>query len=182
MDVPVVAAAGFKGDVERRNLLHRHGFEITLTDKILRKSVVRLADGQRQRGNGIVLLTVDLGNQRECAPSLGPAAVERKLCYDFHGFLFRNAVLLAQRQMRLELRIQARREESRDGDHTSVPRRKLFFTRPYLAEKDVIVQLREFRSELSKVISASRLLFHMLISYSDIKILRDLCGRTLSIR
>ena len=163
VDVPVVPAPRLEFHVEHRHLLGGQGREVALPNEILGKSIVFPAhrkSGELCGVNRLVpALPIDLPNQREGAPRLGPAAVKGQLGHDLHGLLFGDAVVPADGKVGFELGIQPRREQRRNGDHAAVPGGELFLPGPDLAKEDVVVQLRECRGEIAQEGSACRLLF-----------------------
>ncbi len=124
MDVPVVPASRFEGYIVYRYLPGGQRGKIALSNEILREGVVFLAQGERGESGGISravrLFSVDLPDQREGAPRLGPAAVKGQLRYDLHGLLPGDAMGPADFQMGFELGILPRREQCRNRDHTAV--------------------------------------------------------------
>ena len=84
MDMPVIPAAGFKGDVKNGHLRRGERGQIALPDKILRIRVILFPhreDGEigRHAVQFTLFLAVHFGNQGERAPGFGPAAVEGKM-------------------------------------------------------------------------------------------------------
>ena len=127
MDVPVVPAPRLKGHVEYRHLLGRQRGKVALPNEIPGESVILFP--YREAGQPVrvyaIILAVDLLDQREGTPRLGPAAVKGKLGHNFHGLLLGDAVGLAQVEVRFQLGIQPRREQCRNGNHAAVTGREL---------------------------------------------------------
>ena len=104
-----------------------------------------------RRFGGIV--AVDLAHDAERAPRLGPACVERELGDDLHHLVAGHAVLLGQRDMGFQLWKQPLRHQRRACDHAAVVQRQRILAAPHLAKQYVIVEMREYRGEIAKIVA-----------------------------
>ena len=104
MNVPVIAAAGFKSHVScgyAANLTQR--FQIAVSDEVLCESFVWFAKSEDSAVSFCrILLLPDLFDQAESGPCLWPAGVECGVGEDFRNFLSADAVFLCRHQMILE--------------------------------------------------------------------------------
>ena len=164
MNVPVVAAARFKGHIVNTDLLRRKWCEITLSDKIFRKGVIGCADGKDHFilmlgfCVGGIVLCPNLLCHTECRPRLGPARIKCCVGQDLRNFRFGHTVVLCSCQVVLKGRIrQPLRHQRHHCYNAAVPQGKLVFPAPHLPEQHIIIQFRKFRSKFPQSISACRL-------------------------
>ena len=179
VDVPVVPAARFKGDIEGRDLVQRQRSEIALADEVLSISNVRVADGQEQAVLrilfdgiepalvvlaataallfGSVLFGPDFLRQAEDGPALRPAHIHGGMRDDGGDLLFGDAVRLCVLQVINERTVgDARRHQGHDGDDAFLLDADRLFI-PYFSEQYVIVEVSEHRCELAELVSAGSL-------------------------
>ena len=161
VDVPVVAAAGFKGHIEDFDLLRGDWRKIALPAEILCKAVIGRADGEDHTVLvqllfiSVFRICPDVLCHSECRPSLGPTRIKRSVRQDFRNFTAGNSVFLGHLQMMSERGIrQPLRHQCCHGDEGTVACRKLAFPAPNLTEKNIIIELCELRRKFTKHISA----------------------------
>ena len=161
VDVPVVAAAGFKGYIEDFDLRRGNRRKIALPAEILCEAVIGRADGEDHTVLvqllfvGAFLVCPDVLCHAECCPSLGPTRIKRSVRQDFRNFTAGNSVFLGHLQMMSERGIrQPLRHQCCHGDEGTVACRKLAFPAPNLTEKNIIIELCELRRKFTKHISA----------------------------
>ena len=101
MDVPVVAAARFEGDIGNGNLLAGNTCQVTVTSEILGIGCIGLSDGENhlllETGLRIFQRCVffpNLLSLTESRPSLGPSCIESDMCDGFRDFCSCDAILL----------------------------------------------------------------------------------------
>ena len=167
MDVPVVAAPRFKGHVVDSHLLCGKRGQIALPDKILRESVIRLANG---KNHGICMgrFLIVRGCfffpyflcHAESRPCFRPTGVKGRMRQDLSDFRSCNAVLFRAFQMVLKRRIrQSLRHQGHDRHQRTVAQGKLAFPAPYLAKQHFIIQLRKLWGKITQRISSRRLFY-----------------------
>ena len=161
VDVPVVAAAGFKGHIEDFDLRRGDWRKIALPAEILCKAVIGCADGEDHTALvqllfvGAFLVCPDVLCHAECRPSLGPTRIKRSVRQDLRNFTAGNSIFLCHCQMMSERGIrQPLRHQCCHGDEGTVACRKLAFPAPNLTEKNIIIELCELRRKFTKHISA----------------------------
>ena len=179
MDMPVVAAARFKGHVVDAYLRGGQRRKVALPGEILRVAVVGRADGEhhrsRMRLHGVLhrggILRPDLLGHIEGCPGLGPARIEGRMGQNFRDFLLGDAVLPGGGQVIAEGRIhQPLGHQRRYRDQRAVAQRELVRAVPDLPEEHVVIQLGKFRGEGAQGV-ASRGLFdrHGFVSFHLIR-------------
>ena len=173
MYVPVVAAAGLERHIGKRYLIFGNRRQIAVAGKILGISGIGFAYGENhltlESRLGIAARKVFIPyvlRKPESGPRLGPTGIESYVGNDFGDFSTGNAVLLRVLQMMEQRRIcDTLGNERRDCHKATVAQRQEVVAAPYLAEKDVIVQMSELRSELAEGV-ASRCLYYFLLCHT----------------
>ena len=111
MNVPVIAASGFKGHIVNADLLRRKRCEIALANKIFRKVIIGCADG---KDHFILMLGFCVGSivlrpyllcHTEGRPRLRPARIKCRMGQDLRNFRFGHTVVLCSCQVVLKGRI-----------------------------------------------------------------------------
>ena len=161
VDVPVVAAAGFKGHIEDFDLRRGNRRKIALPAEILCKAVIGRADGEDHTVLvqllfiSVFRICPDVLCHSECRPSLRPTRIKCGVCQDLRNFAAGDPIFLCHCQMMTEGSIrQPLRHQRRHGDEGAVTCRKLAFPAPNLTEKNIIIELCELRRKFTKHISA----------------------------
>ena len=156
VDMPVVAAAGFKGHIEDFDLLRGNRCKIALPAEILCKAVIGCADGEDHTALvqllfvGTFLVCPDVLCHAECCPSLGPTRIKRSVRQDFRNFTAGDPIFLCHCQMMTEGSIrQPLRHQRCHGDEGTVACGKLTFPAPNLTEKNIIIELCELRRKFT---------------------------------
>ena len=168
MNMPVVAAAGLKGDIGNAHLAGGNGRQIALTAEILRIGVIGSADGEDHfllmgfpsgfSGGSIVL--PDLQGHAESSPGLGPAGIESGMGEDLGDLSAGDAVLVGGFQMVAEGGVH--QALGHQGDHRyqrTVPQREQGFPAPYLTEQNIVIEPGKFRGKGAQCIPTSSLFY-----------------------
>ena len=164
MDVPVVAAARFKGDIEDADLAGGKGGKIALANKILCEPIIGLANGEHHvilmcfPGMCRAFLSPYLFCHAESCPCFGPAGVKCRVGQDLRNLRPGDPVLFCHHQVVLERGIhKSLRHQGRHSDQRTVPKGQLGLAAPHLSEQNIIVELGKFGGKLPQGISARRL-------------------------
>ena len=173
MDVPEIAAAGLKGDVEDADALRGDGLQIACAGEPLVEIHILGTNGEGSAllkgflaGRGLILAP-DLHGQTEDGPALGPAGVHGDVRDDRRDLTLADTVVLCVLQMVLQ------RTVGDSGGHQCRDSQDAFqFCRdglliPDLSEEHVIIQMREHRCDVAQLIAARGLHdFFILLSHS----------------
>ena len=161
VDMPVVAAAGFKGYIEYFDLRRGNRRKIALPAEILCETVIGRSDGKYHTVLmtllfvGAFLVCPDVLCHAECCPCLRPTRIKCGVCQDLRNFAAGDTVFFCHCQMMTEGGIrQPLRHQCCHGDEGTVACRKLAFPAPNLTEKNIIIELCELRRKFTKHISA----------------------------
>ncbi len=153
MDVPVIPAAGFKGDI-RQSATQRD--QPALSVKILCIGIVGLSDGKLDRflvvGFGIVF-GPDIFREPECSPGFGPSGIKGCMRNEFCDFSSCDTVVFRVLQMMDKGSVcQSLGHQSRYGDHGTLFQGQFVCSVPDLPKKNAIIQMCEFRCKFSKLL------------------------------
>ena len=167
MNVPVVATARLERHVSKRNLFGRNAGEITITDKIPRICRVRFTDGKNhftlECSFSIVtgrIFRPYVFSKTEGRPRFRPSGIEANVSDDFGNFSTGNTVILRRLEMKCQRTVRDTLTDERGNrNQTTVAKTKFVGPAPYLTEKNIVVKFREFRSELTELITPSRLYY-----------------------
>ena len=158
MDMPVVAATRLESNVRERNLRVGDTGEIAFALKVFGVCGVRLTNRKYHFllkafffSCRICRVSPDLLRYAESRPRIGPAGIKGSLCQQCGNLPAGDAVPFAHFEVRTERRVnKPLAEQNRNGNHTAVVQRKRRIVPDSLAEKNIVVQLREFRSEIAE--------------------------------
>ena len=166
VDVPVVAATGFKGHIEHPHLAGGQGVQIALPHEILGKAIVGRTDGEDHLllmlglAVCVIFLRPHLFGHAEGGPSLGPAGVEGGVGENLGNFLPGDAVLLGGGQVILEGAVhQPLGHEGHHGDQGAVPKGEFVLTAPHLSKQYIVIQLGKLGGKLTQSVPACGLLY-----------------------
>ena len=171
--MPVSAATRFERYVGNRNLLRGNHREITVADEIAGISRIRFANRENHlplKGRlGIRPLPVlgpNVLGQTEGRPGFRPTGIKTEMGNDFGYVGTGNAVVFGRLQMIYQRIVRnALTDERRKRHQTAVPQAEFVGAAPYLAEKDLVVQLRELRGERAQLVAAGRL-YNLLLCHN----------------
>ena len=162
MDMPVIAATRLERHIRKRNLLSRNAGKITVSREIAGVCRIRFSNGKdhfplKCRFRilcGSVFRPYVFG-KAECRPCFGPTRIESDMSDDFRYFDTGDSVFFRRLKMIRQRRVgQPLADERNDGHQTAVTQTEQVVSAPYLAEKNVVVELGKFRGERSQLFAS----------------------------